>query len=476
MIVQKIEVCFGTGSIERSGFSSLKFHVKWLRGEEHTLGKDITQAITYKCTMGERKNLEWFVQQFEQYSGELARNWVWLPLLSDNDRAVNAEQDTIVRRHEHLIKQLDKSVSELLKGDFQGADAHLTALVPYICRYCFEDVSRAPWTTAEGRRCARNITMTLSQNFSEQMQNALIAASLPALEDIKKFKLADKVTATGRSQMSRMTIRDKLIGRSYTQTLDKMDVFKRDHVTSLGYLNALIMCYDVERNWRYIMPLLLTFLDDTDSMVKREACCSLNLLCYRLPRNSENIIKKSQTLPLFTKALHPLLLALPSLTPEEKSGIILPIVYDTTFMLYRLAVIDDLERYSTLSALLNDTLLPSISKCKDYVDLILILMDILNQFINECESYAIVLTKQIVYTLMTVLMDPYISHAEKVVAAMVGIVHRCIDNVPRERRARYKYDVRGCMGTLKRRLSARDDRDLADVLDKIDALLEAVDV
>lgn len=412
------------------------------------------------------------VEQFEKCAGDLTRNWVWFPLEDGTNTSEIKDQKDIAHHQEVLIQKLEQCL------DVNEQDVFSLELITDVCRHCFADESQAPWSTRESRRVARNIANKLSLKHGNQMEEALIENLKPILEEIRRRKLADNVTSTGHKQMSKMAIRDKLIGRSYTQTLDKMDEFKHDFLPSLGLLNALVLYYgdDIEQNWRYIMPLLLTLLDDTDSMVKREACLTLNIICDGLESSLNNIIKKSQTLPLFTKALQPLLLSLPSLTPERNSIQILPIAYDTMFKLYRLSIDDNLKRYSLLSALLNDTLLPSIGKCKDYIDLTLILMDILDQFLKECESFAIVLTKQIVYTLMTVLMDPYIAHSEKVIIAVIDIIQQCINNVPLERRGRYKFDVRGCMGTLQRRLDARNDRDLSELKARMQELLKSVDV
>jgi hypothetical protein len=408
------------------------------------------------------------MDEIDSLSLKLERNWVFWE--------TDAEQD--VWRQQTLLSRECESIIDKITTHSVNEETELQKIIKFLGMFYFSDCSIVPWVTDRSRNEVFKFFDLLVKKDEIQLQEVILEQLHVTLLELKKLGLNNNVNLSGKRITSRIKIREKLLGASYTQTLDKMEIFKSKFLTSLGYLNVLINHSDIKKNWNIILPVLLSFLDDTDFMVKREACISLNMTCNSLFEASKskesNILLQSQTLPLFKTAIQPLMLALPSLTPEQKTLLILPISYDTTFKLFELCIPDKLTFYSTMSALLNDTILPSIVKCKDYVNISLELLEILKAFLEHCDIYAGVLSKPIVYTLLTVLMDPYIAHAPTVVLSCIRIIQKCIENVDYERRYRYKYDVKGCMGTLKRRMSAEQITDELNLL--ISSLLSTVNI
>lgn len=386
------------------------------------------------------------LEETEQLKSELRRSWKWWgPEMSATEVS---EQKIIADKCASLVdKLIDTGSESSIIGEY----------ISFLCLFYFEDNSYAPWVTMKARKSVRCYIDKLKENQTEfDLEQLIIQQLKHTLEALKSANLSNNVNASGYRNTSRLKIKGKLTGNNYTKILDKMEIFKKSHITSLGYLNVLINHSNITKNWSFILPLLLSFLDDTDFMVKREATVSLNKICTLISEGEDsgpqNILVKTQTAPLFKTAIQPLLLALPSLTPESKSVEILPVSYDTMFKLLKLSIIDNLEYYKNMSALLNDTILPSIGKCKDYVLVLSTLLKILEVFIDKCDIFAMVLMKQVIYTLLTVLMDPYIAHAPDIVCDILSLIQHCMDDIITGDHSRYKYDVLGCMGTLRRRI------------------------
>lgn len=392
----------------------------------------------------------------------LNRNWVWWK--DDAEVDIWRQQLAIVADCDVLIKRVS------LSSEYNNKT------IEFMSIFYYNEKSMIPWFNPESRNLAIKYVDEYHKTNSNELENIIITKLQNTLMDIKTLNLGSSTNESGYKLTSRIKIREKLIGQNYTQTLDKMEAFKAKHLLSIGYLSVLITHTNVKENWRFILPVLLSFLDDTDFMVKREACNSLNMICDKLllEGSESNIIRQSQTLILFKNAIQPLLLALPSLTPESKSIIILPIAYDTIFKLFKLSIFDDLEYYANMSALLNDIILPSIGKCKDYINVLYKLLEILQQFISECGQFSIVLSKPIIYTLLTVLMDPYIAHASSIVTKCIDVLQFSISKINEGRRNKYKFDVMACMGTLKRRIP--EQQMTVELSDKIQSLQNAVDI
>lgn len=319
-------------------------------------------------------------------------------------------------------------------------------IMEFAMKFYFGEQSLAPWLTSKSRQ--------LSKDYLEKCPEAheiAIALAEKTLSEFKKLGITSEITASGNRSISRIKIRENLIGKNYTSSLDKREKFKEQYVTSLGALNFLVeKSVNIEQNWRYILPLLLAFLEDSNMMIKREAALCLNTLLGRLEPGT-NILVKSQILPLLSGAIQPLLLALPSLTPPDQSVAILPIAYQTIFNLYKVGIPKPLERYLALDSLLSDTLLPSLTKCKDSLPVAEELLNITHIFLKQCDDYAAVVAKPIIYTLLTILMDPYVAFAIPIVNGCVDIVAECLRNV--YNKEKYKYDLDACIRTLKRRIN-----------------------
>lgn len=401
---------------------------------------------------------------------KLVRKWVFWE--EEDDITVIAEQNEIRKQCDSIVEQIDQCIDNNHASE---------KLVLFMGRFYLEDKSLAPWTSTKSKNISTRFFQRIvaDANMKEKCESFIVDKIHNTLQEMKSANLSSEVNSSGYKKTSKLKIGGKLIGSTYTKMLDKMEKFKNDHLTELGHLHFLIEKTDMEKNWRYILPLLLAFLDDTDVLVKREAALLLDMICLKLAIIEPipaNIIIKSQTMPLFKTAIQPLLLALPSLTPETKSVEILLPAYKAIFDLFQVSITDKLEFYNSMSALLNDTLLPSIGKCKDYAQVSLELTLILQEFLQRCGDFSKVLTKQVIYTLLTVLMDPYISFAPAVVSAILLVIQECMASNSAESRKRFKYDVLGCMGILKRRLQNRENHLDANIEGQIEVLVNCVNI
>lgn len=414
-------------------------------------------------------------KQLYELESILIRKWCFWE--TDCEPELKIEQENINEKCTRTMKAID----ELLTLDLNKmSDEYIL----YFARFYLSESSLAPWASIESKKISiKWINRYIeNDNNKEKIENLLIHKLETILIEIKRNGLSNNINSSGYNKKSKFQIGGKLIGSSYTKIIDKMDEFKIHNITYLGYLNILILKFDIEKNWRIILPLLLTFLDDTDLLVKRESVILLDNITKNIIKTKDkeltnNIILKSQTMPLFKDAIFPLLLALPSLTPEDKSVCILLISYTTIFNIFKISIKDKIEYYNIMSALLNDTILPSINKCKDYINVLNELLNILRDFLNRCKEFQIVLTKQIVYTLLTVLMDPYIAYSgNELISNIVSIIQHSLENVPIERRIKYKYDVLGCIGTLKRRLVKTNNYNSEFETTQLDSLIKCVDI
>lgn len=409
-----------------------------------------------------------YLDEIKLTEEKLVRNWVFWE--EEGDNLLRSDQRKIREQCDALVKGITQ---------YDEKNSLCKEHILFIGKFYLDDTSLAPWTSRESRNHSAKVIDQLmaTTSVTKECENIIVEKLQSALEEVKKAGLSNEVNNSGYRKSATLKIGGKLIGASYTKMLDKMEKFKSIHVTELGYLHILIQKTDLEKNWRFILPLLLTFLDDTDVLVKREAAILLDSLCKRIITSGHaksNILLKSQTMPLFKTAIQPLLLALPSLTPEAKSVKILFLAYQTIFDLFLVSITEKLEYYNAMGAVLNDTILPSIGKCKDYAQVLLELGRVLREFLQRCGEFAQVLTKQIVYTLLTVLMDPYIIYAPDVVLSLLTIVQESLQNLLPERRQKFKYDVLGCTGTLERRLQNRGYSD-ANIETQVENLVNCFD-
>lgn len=365
----------------------------------------------------------------ESITDRLRRNWIWT---ARPDNSVSAE--------------FDVHIESILTNQNDDLD---TENLLFLSVFYLSDESLAPWSAIGYRQRIRDYIDTHQFNYEK-----LIVGKLEEAADYgKRLKISNNRPALDSKNKPRMIINEKLIGKSFSQGLENVSLFKKDYVYMLGYLNLLISKCNISKNWRLILPILLIFLDDTDVMVKREAC----ILLQKILVINDVVIIQSQTGPLFERSIHPLLLSLPSLTPEEKSIVILPIAYDTLFKLFKVGNTNAtdtnglLRRYTKLGNLLNETVLPSMYKCKDYLDLLNVLIEILSQLMKECERFLKVLARQIIHASMTILVDPQIAFSTTTVLKLMDVLEQCLSTCG-ERKSKYKYDVLACMAILDRRI------------------------
>lgn len=104
----------------------------------------------------------------------------------------------------------------------------------------------------------------------------------------------------------------------------------------------------VESNWPLIIPPILTLLDDASVESKIRGCESLLSL---LKKTHASLLERTGLGEVFHNALLPLLLYLPTLTPEEESLPLLEVVYTSLIELARARHPADGQRHLRLKML-----------------------------------------------------------------------------------------------------------------------------
>jgi hypothetical protein len=89
----------------------------------------------------------------------------------------------------------------------------------------------------------------------------------------------------------------------------------------LGWICKKLDPTIVEREWGFLLPPILTLLEDTDTSIRSQGCTLLRLLLLSTP---PQLLQRTGLAPLFEEHLTISLSYLPTLTPVEESVIILP--------------------------------------------------------------------------------------------------------------------------------------------------------
>lgn len=224
---------------------------------------------------------------------------------------------------------------------------------------------------------------------------------------------------------------------------------------NLGLLYSLVSIPNsIDSNWSIILPTLLAFFDSVDFLKKREASLILSYICES---SQSNIIKRTQTEPLFSESILPLLL--PTLNKPEITIKTLPIGYSTMIKLldgiYLQSDLDkesenfksnQLKYYLRLSALLNDHLISGLQV--QNINLLTTVINIISDILSHLGPFGKVVSRQIIWEVLNLLMDPYIS--DTIMDNCIDLVIQCTSAMG-ESAKKLKFDILGCSGVLKRR-------------------------
>ncbi|VEU22563.1 DEKNAAC103375 [Brettanomyces naardenensis] len=323
------------------------------------------------------------------------------------------------------------------------------------CPWSSDEVSKICAECLDKMKISEEEILSLLETYRESSQQIIDSGS--------------KITRAGhrRLRSKREWLKDlsPLVGTSFSQIVNERELFVRRNIYRINGLKLAadrLSAEKLDRNWGLVFPLTMSFLDDTETLVKAEACTIILRILNKLTPGKQNIIARSGVEPVIFDSIVPIILALPSMTPKEKSCRALPIAYKTIFKLWNVTENESLNL--KLSMLLNDFICPSIVKVKDIPELVLILLDVIKDgLVPEAGDYVIVLRKQILYTILDVLTDPFIVYSLTVVNACLNTI-RALNGLKKNR-----YDIIGCLLKLQIRIK-RSYSDRTNSTDTIMAL------
>lgn len=373
----------------------------------------------------------------ESLLGEMQIEWIW----KKSGQNLNSKE---LLNQKLISDKVGRTLLSVSESSERGESAIILAARCNLPKETF-----APWVSHTTTTLAHDV---ISMCDSTELESTLIHQIELGLTKLRGLKLQTSIDRGGRKTSHKLKVLGKLVGKSMSNSQDKMTEFKRTNVTDLGILYTLIQLGRIELNWRFIFPYLLPFFDDIDFYVRREACLCLIEICDQLKdTQGDNIIIKSQTESILRDSIIPLILSLPSLTPVDESIDLVDISYNALLKLLETNFKNELEFNLQLSSVLNDYILPSMSKVQDNPEILIVILSKLEMVIQLAGPYLLVLSKQIIFTILSTLMDPYIIHSNDAVLKLLKILSICLSVNTGDRLEEYKFNVLGCLGVVLRR-------------------------
>lgn len=200
-----------------------------------------------------------------------------------------------------------------------------------------------------------------------QLRNPGKTSTEEALEEVKNTRMHGELTASLITHFLRLTIRPLFAktqprtvtaqGRKVTTIVlpPKSGLGESDETTkpwkgreshALDLLRWCLRNLDektIEQNWPWVVPPVLSIVDDFDIKFKAEGCRLLKLL---LDQTSPILLTRTGLGEVFQEAILPCLSYLPTLTPEEESVALLSAAYPALLSLSR-AMSDKTEKKGT---------------------------------------------------------------------------------------------------------------------------------
>jgi len=126
----------------------------------------------------------------------------------------------------------------------------------------------------------------------------------------------------------------------------------------------------VEQEWGYLLPPVLTLLEDTDTSIRAKGCDLLRLLLLSTP---PPLLQRTGLAPLFEDTLTISLSYVPTLTPQEESAVLLPAAFSALLTLIDTAYAPpppherlSAARLASLTRLLRRSIIQPFSHVHDY--------------------------------------------------------------------------------------------------------------
>jgi tRNA nucleotidyltransferase/poly(A) polymerase len=229
------------------------------------------------------------------------------------------------------------------------------------------------------------------------------------LKPLFSAKANPEITAAGRRRIRQHAKNDEL---DFEDEMTKP--WKSGH--NRWAIELLLWCCNsvdekvLEREWGYIIPPLLTVLDDTNTKIRAKGC---NMLVALLSNCSPALLKRTGLEPLFEESLYASVTYLPSLTPEEESVILLdaalPALLALTSVSHPPAEDDthDASRQKSLDTILRKAILQPYSHAGEHVRISQTLLSHLPSILQTMGIDSIKYLKDLLPLLSNILSDPF---------------------------------------------------------------------
>lgn len=309
-----------------------------------------------------------------------------------------------------------------------------------------------PWSSIRSIKLCQEIIHRMQ--VTETDIKELLYTYEKAADDLTKINANEKLTASGRKRLWKDKLEDivssPLTGNSYTDELEAHSKFVDKNIYKISGLKFIIDALSpslLDEYWGIIFTLTMCFLDDTNILIKLEACKIIQHICGKLTKHS-NVIIRAEVGPIIFDSIVPVILSLPSMTPPDISRKAIKEGYKTIFSLWQISIEDERQLNLKLSMLLNDFICPSLIKVCDNTGLVSIITNVINeQFLPLAGSYRLVLRKQLLYSTLDVLSNPAIIKSdEDVLGCLEVIVH-----LEPCKLKNFRFDILACLLKLRKR-------------------------
>ncbi|GKZ19430.1 hypothetical protein AbraIFM66951_011040 [Aspergillus brasiliensis] len=276
-----------------------------------------------------------------------------------------SEQKMSLMREDKLRSSLSISVIAALDSLFP---VHKAADVEDIILALASFTSEAdPWTTDDSRTASTAIL----EKFRTTTPSTPDASFWPVLENILKDRIRPlftrtrnpAITAAGRKDMHPIPLPrfDTSILDPESKPWRSSDVYA---VTVFSWIIAQYQATDIgrlESHFPLLVPPILALIDDETNPHKAEGCTLLTRLLRPIQQAKSDILQRTNLSSVFTDAIKPCLLSLPTITPEPDSIDLLSTAYPTLFLLLKTSYLPkDRQKYTTeLTKVLRENLIPS---------------------------------------------------------------------------------------------------------------------
>ncbi len=394
---------------------------------------------------------------------------IWLPTDMRNKWKVRPDNKWDVQNDEnaYILSVIDELSINNIPEPGKIRTQILDKLSAYYCAGC-------PWTSTRSTKLCQNIIDKM--HITEGDMKEIIYTYEEPVNEFSAKNFNDKLTAEGRKRFWKNNLTDivssPLVGNTYTDDLETHKKFVDDNIYRINGLKFVvdnISAHMIEEYWGIIFTLTNCFLDDTDTLIKIEACKVIQRICRKLAKGS-NVIVRGQVEPIIFDGVVPVILSLPSMTPPDISKYAIQEGYKTIFSLWDVSLKDKKELNLKLSMLLNDFICPSLIKVSDTPGLVSILTNVINeQLLPLAGSYRLVLRKQLLYTILDALSNPALKNSDDDLRGCLEVI-RCLD--PRKLK-KFRFDILACLLRLQkmRKLPISSQRgQKSDINDKIELL------